>query len=156
MTPAVKVLKASSIPYTVHSYDHVPMSRSYGLEAAEKLGIAPQRVFKTLIVMLETKRLCVGVISVEQQLNMKRIAKAAGGRGKKADMADSQLAERTTGYVMGVISPIGQKRRLDTYIDRAAIAHETIFISGGKRGLDIELDPSQLIGLINATIADLT
>lgn len=154
MTPAVKVLKASSIPYTVHSYDHDPMSRSYGLEAAEKLGIAPQRVFKTLVVMLETKRLCVGVISVEQQLNMKRIAKAAGG--KKAGMADSQLAERTTGYVMGGISPIGQKRRLDTYIDRAAIAHETIFISGGKRGLDIELDPSELIGLINATIADLT
>jgi len=154
MTPAVKMLKASSIPYTVHTYDHDPMSRSYGLEAAEKLGIAPQRVFKTLIVMFETKRLCVGVISVEQQLNMKRIAKAAGG--KKAGMADSQLAERTTGYVMGGISPIGQKRRLDTYIDRAAIVHETIFISGGKRGLDIELVPSELIGLINATIADLT
>mgnify|MGYP001269126957 FL=1 len=154
MTPAVKVLKASSIPYTVHTYDHDPMSRSYGLEAAEKLGIAPQRVFKTLVVMLETKRLCVGVISVEQQLNMKRIAKAAGG--KKAGMADSQLAERTTGYVMGGISPIGQKRRLDAYIDRGAIAHETIFISGGKRGLDIELDPSELIGLINATIAYLT
>ena len=154
MTPAVKVLKASSIPYTVHSYDHDTMSRSYGLEAAEKLGIAPQRVFKTLVVMLETKRLCVGVISVEQQLNMKRIAKAAGG--KKAGMADSQLAERTTGYVMGGISPIGQKRRLDAYIDRGAIAHETIFISGGKRGLDIELDPSELIGLINATITDLT
>ena len=96
----------------------------------------------------------LGVVPVAQQLNMKRLAKAAGG--KKAGMADTRLAERTTGYVMGGMSPVGQKRPLPTYLDSSALDYATIFVSGGKRGLDIEMNPAELIELINATIVDLT
>jgi Cys-tRNA(Pro)/Cys-tRNA(Cys) deacylase len=154
MTPAIDALQAVGIPHTIHPYDHDPARRSFGIEAAEKLGVAPERVFKTLIVAVDSAGLCVGVVPVAQQLNMKRLAKAAGG--KKAGMADTRLAERTTGYVMGGMSPVGQKRPLPTYLDSSALDYATIFVSGGKRGLDIEMNPAELIELINAAIVDLT
>ena len=154
MTPAIEALRAAGIAYTIRPYDHDPASRSFGREAAEKLGVDPERVFKTLIVALESRKLCAAIVPVARQLNMKSLAKAAGG--KKAAMAEIQLVERTTGYVMGGVSPVGQKRSLPAFIDSSATEYQTIYVSAGKRGLDIEISPRELIELINAKIAGLT
>ena len=152
MTPAINAAKKAKIPFTVHEYEHDPNCASYGLEAAEKLSIDPARVFKTLVADLGGE-LVVAIIPVEAMLGLKHLAKAAGA--KKAAMADKALVERTTGYVLGGVSPLGQKKRLRTFIDSSAQTHPSIHVSAGRRGLEIELSPENLAGLTSAAFADL-
>lgn len=134
----------------MHSYDHDPRRGSYGLEASDALGITPDRVFKTLVAEVDGA-LTVGVVPVARQLDLKALAAAAGG--KKAAMADVAAAERATGYVAGGISPLGQRRRLPVVVDASALEFPTVFCSGGRRGLEIELAPSELVRAAGATIA---
>ena len=137
MTPAIDLLKKAKAEHRIHSYEHDPKSASYGLEAAEKLGLDPQRVFKTLLACSEKNELLVAVVPVIGSLDLKALAHAAGA--KKADMADPQAAQRATGYLVGGISPLGQKKRLRTFIDQSAQAYPTIHVSAGRRGLEVEL-----------------
>lgn len=152
MTPAINTAQKAKIAFTVHEYDHDPSCASYGLEAAEKLGIDPSRVFKTLVADLGGE-LVVAVIPVEAMLGLKHLAKAAGA--KKAAMADKTLVERTTGYVLGGVSPLGQKKRLRTFIDASAQSLPTMHVSAGRRGLEIELAPADLARLTGAQFAEL-
>jgi Cys-tRNA(Pro)/Cys-tRNA(Cys) deacylase len=153
MTPAIKTAKAAGIAVVAHEYAHDPANSNFGLEAAEALGLDPRRVFKTLLVALngDPKKLAVAVVPVSGQLDLKAMAAACGA--KKAEMADPVVAERVTGYVVGGISPIGQKRRLPTVIDRSASEHDTVFVSGGRRGLDIELAPGDLVSVCAGKLA---
>jgi Cys-tRNA(Pro)/Cys-tRNA(Cys) deacylase len=153
MTPAVDLLRTRGIAHALHEYDHDPATPSYGLEAAEKLGVDPGRVFKTLLVRLDNLQLAVAVVPVSGQLNLKRMAKACAAR--KAAMADTENVQRATGYVPGGVSPLGQKRLLRTVIDATAADHETVFVSGGRRGLDVELSPRELCDLLDADFADI-
>jgi Cys-tRNA(Pro)/Cys-tRNA(Cys) deacylase len=150
MTPAINAAKKAKIQYLVHEYNHDPTAESYGKEAAEKLGVAPERVFKTLVVDSGSD-LHVAVVPVMLLLDLKRMAKALGL--KKLTMADIRVVERVTGYVVGGVSPLGQKKRLRTVIDASAREHATIFVSGGRRGLDIELAPDDLAALTRAVFA---
>lgn len=147
MTPGINAARKANIPHTIHEYDHDPASESYGTEAAEKTGVDPARVFKTLVVAIDGKDLVVGIVPVTGLLSMKLIARAAGG--KKAAMADKALVERATGYVLGGVSPLGQKKRLKTFIDDSALNFDTIFVSAGRRGLEIELAPRDLAELVD-------
>lgn len=149
-TPAMVALTAAGVPFTVHSYDHDPSHPSYGEEAAEAMGVSPDRVFKTLVADVDGA-LTVAVVPVAGSLDLKALAAAVGG--KRAAMADPALAERTTGYVRGGISPLGQRKRLPTVLDDSAPAHGTICVSAGRRGLEVELSPGDLVGLTNATLA---
>lgn len=149
-TPALDVAERAGIAYRTHAYEHDSAHASYGLEAAEKLGIAPERVFKTLVVTTG-KELCVGVVPVEKQLDLKSLALALGE--KSVSMSDVALAERTTGYVAGGISPLGQKKKLRTVLDETAMQFATINVSAGKRGLEIELNPQDLARLTAAIVA---
>ncbi|WBF66211.1 Cys-tRNA(Pro) deacylase [Desulfovibrio subterraneus] len=151
MTPAIDTAKKAKISYVVHEYHHDPDAESYGLEAAEKLNTDPARVFKTLVVSDGGKDLTVAVVPVEHQLDLKLLAKAVGA--KKMAMADVKLVERTTGYVVGGVSPLGQKKRLRTVIDASAQDFETMFVSAGRRGLEIELSPADLAALTGAIFA---
>lgn len=156
MTPAVTLASRSGIAYSLHEYAHDPDAASYGLEAAEALGLPPERVFKTLIAQVTgtTSGLIAAVIPVTGQLDLKALAAAAGG--KRAEMADPREAERATGYIVGGISPIGQKRRLPLWLDDSALGLETIYVSAGRRGLEIELSPSDLIDLTGGRSAGIT
>lgn len=145
MTPAINFAKKHRIDYQVHAYEHDPNAPSYGLEAAEKLGLDPARVFKTLVVELDGKELAVAVLPVNAKLDLKQFAKALGA--KKAAMAEPRAVERTTGYVLGGVSPLGQKKPLKTLLDESAKQYPTIFVSAGRRGLDIELKPDDLMRL---------
>lgn len=149
-TPATVALTRAGVPFTAHTYDHDPAATSYGLEAAEALGLEPATVFKTLLADVDGD-LVVGIVPVTGQLDLKALAAAVGG--KKAQMADPAVAERVTGYVVGGISPIGQKRRLRTVLDASADAHATVFVSGGRRGLDLGLAPDDLARVTGATRA---
>ena len=149
-TPATAALAAAGVPFVLHPYAHDPAASSYGLEAAEVLGIDPDRVFKTLMVEVEG-RLAVGVVPVSGNLDLKAFAAALDA--KKAAMADPKAAERRTGYVLGGISPLGQRQPSPTVIDSSAVALETILVSGGRRGLDIELASADLIRLTSAATA---
>lgn len=149
-TPATAVLTAAGVPFVLHPYSHDPSAASYGAEAAEALGMDPARVFKTLMVEVEG-RLAVGVVPVSGTLDLKSFAAALGS--KKAAMADPAAAERRTGYVLGGISPLGQRQSSPTVIDGSALALETMLVSGGKRGLDIEVAPADLIRLTDAITA---
>ncbi|ACH65256.1 YbaK/ebsC protein [Aliivibrio fischeri MJ11] len=153
MTPAIKLLKKAKIEHQVLEYHHDPKAQAYGLEAAEKLGLDQKEVFKTLVVQVDEKELVVGIIPVAEQLSMKLIAKAV--KGKKAKMADPAVVQKTTGYVLGGVSPLGQKKRLKTVIDITAESLETIYVSGGKRGLDIGLAPKDLQQVLNAQFLDI-
>lgn len=153
MTPALDLAKKGGISHRIHEYAHDVSSQSYGLEAAEKLGVAEERIFKTLVVVLDNQQLAVAVIPVSSLLNMKRIAKAAGA--KKAAMAEKSAVERSTGYVLGGVSPLGQKKRLKTILDTSAQNHPTIYVSAGRRGLEIELSPNDLIKLTHSSLADI-
>lgn len=153
MTPAINLAKKLKLNYQIHEYEHDPNHPSFGLEAAEKMGVEPARVFKTLVASDDNGKLAVAVLPVEHLLNLKKLAKALGY--KKMSMADPKLVERTTGYVLGGVSPLGQKKRLPTVIDASAQAFDAIFCSGGRRGLEIELSPDALSGATNAQFADL-
>lgn len=149
-TPATVALTAAGVAYTVHSYDHDPSRPSYGEEAAEAMGVSPDRVFKTLVADVDGA-LVVGVVPVAGSLDLKALATAVGG--KRAAMADPTLAERTTGYVRGGISPLGQRKRLRTVLDASASAHATVCVSAGRRGLEVELAPGDLATLTGAVVA---
>ena len=149
-TPATVALTAAGIAFTARPYAHDPAAASYGLEAAEALGVDPARVFKTLLVDAE-KGLAVGIVPVDRQLDLKALATALGV--KRVQMADRDAAERVTGYVVGGISPVGQKRRLPTVLDESADDHETVLVSGGRRGLDLELRPTDLLAATGGRLA---
>ena len=153
MTPGINIARQAKITYKVHEYTHDASGESYGLEAAHKLGVAEDRVFKTLVVCLDMKTLAVGVLPVSSMLSMKRMAKAAGA--KKAAMAARPDVERSTGYVLGGVSPLGQKKPLQTIVDASAENHATIFVSAGRRGLEIELRPQDLVKLVNGSFAEI-
>ncbi len=153
MTPAVNIAKAKGLVFSIHEYQHEQDASSYGEEAATKLGISPQQVFKTLVASLDGKELIVAVLPVAHKLSLKALAKAAAG--KKATMADPVQVERSTGYVLGGVSPLGQKKRLRTFIDDSAQSLKTVFVSAGKRGLEIELAPQDLALTLSAQFATL-
>ena len=154
MTPAINLLKKNKCDFKIHKYEHDVNTTNYGLEAAQKLNLDEKQVFKTLLVELFPKQLVVGVIPVCNQMSLKNIATAC--KAKKAIMANKDEAQKVTGYLLGGISPLGQKKRLPTVIDKAAQNFETIYVSGGKRGLDIEVKPHDLIKLLNGSFADIT
>lgn len=149
-TPATAALTRAKVDFTVHTYEHDPAASSYGMEAATALGLDPERVLKTLLASVDG-RLVVGIVPVSGQLDLKAVAAAVGG--KKAVMADPHDAERVTGYVVGGISPIGQKKALPTVLDSSAVEHDTVFVSGGRRGMDLELSPDDLVAVTRATMA---
>jgi len=149
-TPATVALTKAGMAFTVLGYEHDPAAKSFGLEAAEALDLPVEQVFKTLLVEVDDK-LAVGVVPVDRQLDLKAVATALGG--KKAVMAEPAAAERATGYVVGGISPIGQKRRLPTVVDASATEHETVYVSGGRRGLDLGLSPGDLLTITAARTA---
>lgn len=149
-TPATVALVAAGIAFTEHPYVHDPAAASFGLEAAEALGIEPERVFKTLLAEVDG-RLVVGVVPVTGKLDLKALAAAVGG--KKAAMADPAVAERRTGYVVGGISPVGQKSAHPTVVDETVELWDTVYVSGGRRGFDIELTPADLVLVTGAVIA---
>lgn len=154
MTPAIDLLVKHKIAHQVHEYQHDPSCQAYGLEAAEKIGVAPELVFKTLVVKLDGKTLAVAIIPVAEKLSMKAIAKAA--KAKKAVMAEAAEVQRSSGYVLGGVSPLGQKRLLTTVIDDSAVNLLQMYVSGGRRGLDIALAPEDLKQLLKASFAPLT
>ena len=148
-TPALRALDAARVAYTVREYAHDPRAVSFGLEAAAALGLPPGRVFKTLLAS-DGRQLVVGIVPVDRTLDLKALAVALGL--KKLAMADPAAAERSTGMVVGGISPIGQKRALPTVLDASAVEYDTVLVSGGRRGLDIELAPANLVRLTAATV----
>ncbi|MFE5580880.1 Cys-tRNA(Pro) deacylase [Kitasatospora sp. NPDC056531] len=149
-TPATVALETAAVAFTVHAYEHDPAAASYGGEAAEALGVAPERVYKTLVADVDGT-LTVGVVPVAGQLDLKALAAAVGG--KRAAMADPAAAERSRGYVLGGISPLGQRRPLRTVVDASALGHPTVYVSAGRRGLEVELAPADLITLTRAHTA---
>lgn len=149
-TPATVALTAAGTDYTVHAYEHDPAHPSYGEEAAQAMGVSPDRVFKTLVAEVDGE-LTVAVVPVAGTLNLKALATAVSG--KRAVMADPAAAERTTGYVRGGISPLGQRKKLRTVLDDSASAHATICVSAGRRGLEVELAPGDLARLTGAVLA---
>jgi Cys-tRNA(Pro)/Cys-tRNA(Cys) deacylase len=146
-TPATRAAKAAGVAHTVHEYRHDPRAESYAGEAAEALALDPRRVFKTLVVSVGDD-LAVAIVPAADQLDLR-------GVGKRAAMADTGRAERVTGYVAGGISPLGQRKRLPTFLDETALEHETVFVSAGRRGLEIELAPGDLVALTAADVRPL-
>jgi len=149
-TPATLALTRAGVGFTVHPYEHDPAATSYGVEAAAALGIEPGRVFKTLLARVDG-RLVVAVVPVSGLLDLKALAAAVGG--KRAEMADPADAERATGYVVGGISPLGGRKRLPSVVDSSALQHPTVFVSAGRRGLDVELAPADLVKVTAAQVA---
>jgi Cys-tRNA(Pro)/Cys-tRNA(Cys) deacylase len=149
-TPALVALHRAGVTVTTHAYDHDPRTRSYGLEAADALDLEHARVFKTLMIDVDGT-LAVAVVPVSGSLDLKRAAAALGG--KRAQLADAAAAQRATGYVLGGISPFGQKRQHRTIVDSSALAHPTVFVSGGRRGLDLEVAPADMVAHTRAVTA---
>jgi Cys-tRNA(Pro)/Cys-tRNA(Cys) deacylase len=149
-TPATVALTRAGVAFTTHTYEHDPAAASYGLEAAEVLGLPAPQVFKTLLADVDGV-LVVAIVPVAGKLDLKALAAAVGG--KKAAMADPHVAERTTGYVVGGISPLGQRKALRTVLDETALAFDTVYVSGGRRGFDLGLEPSDLVAQTKATTA---
>lgn len=154
MTPAINLAKKHKIKHNIHQYEHDENATSYGLEAAQKMDTDPTRIFKTLVVSLDDTSLAVAIIPVQDKLSLKAIAKAIGA--KKAVMADREAVQRSTGYVLGGVSPLGQKKRLKTVLDESSVACSTIYVSAGKRGLEIELNPEDLLKLTQGTTSKIT
>ena len=153
MTPAVLALDAAGIEYSIHEYEHSGELRNFGLEAAQALDLEEDQVFKTLLVVADDE-LVVAVLPVSCRLSMKLVASAM--RAKKASMSDPARAERSSGYIVGGISPIGQRKRLRTVIDETAELFDLIYVSGGKRGMDIALAPADLVNLLDGIVAPIT
>lgn len=151
-TPALTALTAAQIPFTVRPYTHQDGAPSYGLEAAAALGVAPARVLKTLMTSVDGLLVCA-VVPVSGSLDLKALAATLGCR--RASMADPEVARRWTGYVLGGISPLGQRRHSPVVVDETALAHPTVFVSGGRRGLDIELAPTDLVAVTDARVASI-
>jgi Cys-tRNA(Pro)/Cys-tRNA(Cys) deacylase len=152
-TPATVALSRAGIDFTLHAYEHDPRATSYGLEAAEALGLEPDRVFKTLMALVDG-RLSVGIVPVSGQLDLKALARALDAG--RAVMAEVAAAERASGYVAGGISPIGQKRAHPTVLDESALGYETVFVSAGRRGLDLEIAPADLVAVTGAIAAPIS
>lgn len=153
MTPATRLLDKHAVDYRLHQYEHTTANSDYGIDASNQLGVEPAQVFKTLVAELETHELIVAIVPVSGRLHLKSLASAAGA--KKAFMADRARIEKTSGYVLGGVSPLGQKKTLRTFIDVSAQEFETVFVSGGRRGLEIELAPNDLAALTGAQFATL-
>jgi Cys-tRNA(Pro)/Cys-tRNA(Cys) deacylase len=153
MTPAIVAAQAARIPFTVHPYEHAADAESFGEEAAEKLGLSPERIFKTLIARVDGKQLVMTVIPVAGRLDLKKLAAHAGG--KRAEMATPAEAQRATGYVIGGISPLGGRKKLPLFLDATASGQPTVFVSAGQRGLQMELSPDDLVRLTGAKVVDL-
>lgn len=153
MTPAIRQLKKAKIKHQVYEYEHDPRAESYGTEAADVMGFNPAQVFKTLLAELDDGRLVVAMVPVSGQLDLKALAKAAGAR--KAQMAPVEAAERATGYRVGGISPLGQKKRLAKWLDQSAAQFDLIYVSGGRRGLELALAPDDLCQQAQAQWADI-
>ena len=157
MTPAIRIVERAKVAHRVLSYTHDPSAPAYGEEAAVALGLDPRHVFKTLVVSVDGPRpgatLAVALVPVTGQLDLKAAADALGG--KRAALADATLAERSTGYVVGGISPLGQRKRLPTLIDASALAFAEVFVSAGRRGLELALAPADLIRLTEGTTASI-
>ena len=149
-TPATALLTKAKIPFTLHPYEHDPRSQAYGEEAAEALGVEPHRIFKTLIASVEGRMACA-VVPVAARLDLKAFAAALGG--KRAELADPAAAARATGYVVGGISPLGQRSRLKVVVDASAAEFETVYVSAGKRGLQVQLAPADLVRAADAVLA---
>lgn len=149
-TPATTALDAAGIPYVLRAYEHDPRAESFGLEAAEALGVPADRVLKTLVADVDGG-LVVGIVPVSGRLDLKALARAVGG--SRAAMAEVAAAQRATGYVAGGISPLGQRRRLPTVLDESALVHETVLVSAGRRGLDLEIAPADLVATTGAVTA---
>ena len=149
-TPAVEALQRAGVAHRLHRYEHDPATASYGEEAATVLDVDPARVLKTLVVEVDG-RLVVAVVPVSGLLDLRALAVVVGG--KRAALAGVDAAQRATGYVVGAISPVGQKRRLPVFVDRSVAGHESVFVSAGRRGLEIELAPGDLVAVTGATVA---
>ena len=154
MTPAIRIVEQAGIPFTTRTYTHDPRTESYGEEAAIVLGVAPESVFKTLIIKVDGRELVVAMLPVNRNLDLKAAATAAGA--KRAEMASLREAERTTGYVAGGISPLGQRKKLRTIIDESVLQLDQVYCSGGRRGLELILRPQDLIQLCRAEVACVT
>jgi Cys-tRNA(Pro)/Cys-tRNA(Cys) deacylase len=152
-TPATALLARQNVSHTLHPYSHDPRADSYGEEAATALGVDPGRLFKTLIASIDGRRLVCAVVPASGRLDLKALAAAAGG--KRAVMAGSAAAQRATGYVLGGISPLGQKSRLPVVVDASALEFPSVFVSAGRRGLQVELAPGDLVRLTAATTASI-
>ncbi len=153
-TPATRALGAAGVEHTLHPYEHDPRAASYGLEAAAALGLDPACVLKTLVAETATGELVVAVLPVSGRLDLKALARAVGS--PRVRLADPAAAERATGYVVGGISPLGQRRRLPTVVDATALAHEQVYVSAGRRGLDVGLAPADLVRVTAAVVAPLS
>ncbi len=153
VTPAVVALDAAGIAYTIHEYERGEDLRDFGREAAVALGLDHDQVFKTLVVVAD-EELVVAIVPVSCQLSMKRVAAAVGA--KKAVMCEPARAERSSGYIVGGISPIGQRRPLRTVVDESAELFDVVYVSGGRRGMDIGLAPSDLVSVLDAVVAPIT
>lgn len=153
MTPAVDAVRRAGVRHTLHEYHHDPAHDAYGVEAAEALGLDPAMVVKTLIVEAEPPQLVVAMLPVHRQLDFKGLAGAV--RAKRAALAAAAAAERATGYVVGGISPLGQRRRLLAVVDESVLTHDVVYVSGGRRGLEIALAPADLVRLTGAKVAQI-
>ena len=153
MTPAVRALEAAGVAFTVHEFEHVSGQRDFGREAATALALDPDQVFKTLVVTADAG-LAVAIVPVSRQLSLKATATALGA--KRAELCEPALAGRTTGYVVGGISPFGQRKRLPTVVDETCALFDTIYVSGGRRGLDLGVAPADLIAVTGAVVAAIT